>query len=116
MIRQQSDEPSRYTSGAKSIGKKAASLYSSWFKALSDANRILILNVLAGEPAGLSIGDLVARFDIGQSTISHHVARLAAVRFVFTEQRGRVTIVTVNRSCLSSFPNAASEIMRGRKL
>ena len=57
--------------------------------------------------------EITDRLDVGQSTVSHHLAKLGAVRFVFVERVGTASHWRVNDACLQCFPSAA-EIVMGR--
>ena len=59
----------------------------------------------------LTIGELVARVAIGQSTVSHHVRVLAETGFVFHVRDGTTSRVSVNESCLSALPDAAAAVL-----
>lgn len=98
-------------SKARRIERETAATYALWFEALSDPSRILILNELARAPGPLTVGELVRSLDIGQSTVSHHLARLAEVRFVVLERAGTTTRVHMNKTCLTAFPSAAGAVM-----
>jgi len=85
--------------------------YAAWFKALADPTRILILHLLAGNAEPLCVQDIVDRFPLQQSSISHHLRVLRETRFVFAERRGTFMYYSVNQACLSEFPTAAQHIM-----
>ena len=51
-----------------------------FFKALSDANRLKIIGLLAQQP--YSVEELAALLDLKASTVSHHLAKLAKVGLV----------------------------------
>ncbi|MGI8692900.1 MAG: ArsR/SmtB family transcription factor, partial [Geodermatophilaceae bacterium] len=51
---------------------------------------------------------------VGQSTVSHHLAALAAVGFVQVRRRGTSSLYGVNPRCLDCFPSAADVVM-GRR-
>lgn len=88
-----------------------AAEYAAWFKALADPTRILILHLLAGSGEPLCVREIVARFPLQQSSISHHLKILRETRFVFAERRGTYIYYSVNPACLSEFPTAARHIM-----
>lgn len=52
----------------------------SFFKVLSDANRLKIIGLLAQQP--YSVEELAALLDLKASTISHHLAKLSKVGLV----------------------------------
>lgn len=59
----------------------------------------------------MSVGEIVARAEVGQSTVSHHLKILAEVRFVLAEKQGTSTLYTVNHTCLTVFPRAVRAIL-----
>ncbi len=61
----------------------------------------------------MTVGELTDQLDVGQSTVSHHLAKLATVGFVVVKRVGTASYWRVNQACLSAFPTAA-EIMMGR--
>lgn len=93
------------------VGRRDAEVWSTWFRALGDPSRILILNLLATTDGPLSVGEIVEALDVGQSTVSHHLKLLAQVGFVHAERRGTTSLYTMNHRCLDSFPSAAEFVM-----
>jgi ArsR family transcriptional regulator, arsenate/arsenite/antimonite-responsive transcriptional repressor len=87
--------------------------YANWFKVLADPTRIRILNLLACNRESLCVCDIVAQFDIGQPTISHHLKILREARFVTATRQGAFMYYSANRNSLSAFPQAAHLIMDG---
>src|SRR6266511_4541733 len=69
------------------IDRNAAQTYARWFQALADPSRIVILNLLADARQPMTVGEIVAAVDIGQSTVSHHLKLLAQVGFVHVAQQ-----------------------------
>ncbi|CAM4400786.1 Bacterial regulatory protein, arsR family [Mycobacterium basiliense] len=59
----------------------------------------------------MTVGELTKRLDVGQSTISHHLAKLAEVRFVLVDQRGTSSLWRINTKCLACFPSAVDVVM-----
>ncbi|MGH9208216.1 MAG: ArsR/SmtB family transcription factor, partial [Acidimicrobiales bacterium] len=55
------------------IERSSAEVWASWFRCLGDPSRVLLLNRLATSDCPMTVGDLVAEIDIGQSTVSHHL-------------------------------------------
>ncbi|CAA9558275.1 MAG: hypothetical protein AVDCRST_MAG73-3467 [uncultured Thermomicrobiales bacterium] len=94
-----------------SVTEAQAEEYAGWFKALADPTRLRILNLLAGSGEPLCVCDIVDRFPLGQSAISHHLKVLRDVRFVVAERRGTFMYYRVNRACLAEFPEAARRIL-----
>ena len=89
------------------VNRTQAEQWATWFRALGDPTRILILNLLATESKALTVGEIVDRVGVGQSTVSHHLAKLAASGFVFVERMGTSSLWEINRRCLARFPTAA---------
>lgn len=93
------------------INRTDADEWATWFRALADPTRLQVLNAIAAFGPRLTIGELVARLDIGQSTVSHHVRVLAEAGFVLHVREGTTSRVTVNQSCLSALPDAAGAVL-----
>ncbi|MDX3376558.1 metalloregulator ArsR/SmtB family transcription factor [Streptomyces sp. ME02-6991-2A] len=99
------------TMNAQLIDREVAESYATWFKALSDPTRVQILNLLALASEPMSVGEIVDRMEIGQSTVSHHLKLLADVRFVLRERQGTSMLYTINVACVACFPSAADAVM-----
>jgi DNA-binding transcriptional ArsR family regulator len=95
----------------RSIDRSTAETYAEWFRCLADPTRIEILNLLALEGRPMRVGEIVERVSVGQSTVSAHLKRLAAVSFVLSEARGTTTLYWINDRCLTAFPTAAEAVM-----
>ena len=93
------------------IDRNSAQVWASWFRCLGDPSRVLLLNCLATARSPLTVGELVSRVDIGQSTVSHHLKVLSDTGFVHSERRANTTLYQVNERCLEGFPSAAELIM-----
>lgn len=85
--------------------------WAGWFQALGDPTRVLILHLLSTQGRSMTVGEITDALDVGQSTISHHLAKLADVRFVLVERVGTSSLWRVNSACLAAFPTAAEMIM-----
>jgi ArsR family transcriptional regulator len=93
------------------IQRADAEEWAAWFRALADPTRLQVLNAIATYGPELTIGQLVARVDIGQSTVSHHVRVLAEAGFILHERDARTSRVSVNQDCLSALPDAARAVL-----
>jgi len=93
------------------IDRAAAQIYARWFQALADPTRIVILNLLADARRPMTVGEIVAAVDVGQSTVSHHLKLLAEVGFVHASQQGTSRRYRVNDRCLECFPTAAELVL-----
>jgi DNA-binding transcriptional ArsR family regulator len=96
------------------LARETAETYADWFRALADPTRVQLLAWLAQQPELVSVGQLTAVLPVGQSTVSHHLAALAAVGFVHVQRRGTSSLYAVNPRCLECFPSAADVVM-GRR-
>ena len=95
------------------VDRDDATTWASWFRALGDPTRILILNLLATSGRPMSVGEIVEAVDVGQSTVSHHLKILGDVRFLLVERDGTTSWWRMNDACLDCFPTAA-ELVMGR--
>lgn len=93
------------------IDRNSAEVWASWFRCLGDPSRVLLLNCLATAKSPMTVGELVACVDIGQSTVSHHLKVLAETGFVHSERCANTNLFRVNERCLDRFPSAAELIM-----
>lgn len=93
------------------LEREQAELYATWFRCLADPTRIQILNLLARERRPLSVGEIVAAVEVGQSTVSAHLRRLAETCFVLVEHRGASSLFRINERCIACFPSAAELVM-----
>ena len=79
-----------------------------FFKVLANPLRIRILDALRDGP--LSVGELRARLDTEQATISQHLSILRARNFVFTERRGTTIRYQVSDPTIWRLLDLAREI------
>jgi DNA-binding transcriptional ArsR family regulator len=95
------------------VGRTDAETWATWFRALGDPTRILILHLLATAGRRLNVAQIVDAVGVGQSTVSHHLKILGEVRFVLVEREGTTSWWRINDNCLDCFPTAA-ELVMGR--
>ena len=95
------------------LDRDAAETYAEWFRTLSDATRVQLLAFLAQHEEPVAVRDVVAAFPLAQSTVSHHLAALAAARFLLVTREGTSTRYAVNPACLREFPDVAALVVRG---
>lgn len=98
---------------AMPIARDDAETWATWFRALGDPTRVLILNLLAISGRAMTVGEIVDAVDVGQSTVSHHLKILGDVRFALVERTGTSSLWRMNERCLSCFPTVA-ELVMGR--
>ncbi len=70
------------------------------FKALSDANRLKIIGLLAQQP--YSVEELAALLDLKASTVSHHLARLVKVGLVSAQTQSYYNIYALDKPALEA--------------
>ncbi len=93
------------------LERQLAETYAGWFRALADATRVQILNLLAEHGGPMTVGQVVEQVPVGQSTVSAHLKVLSEVRFVLVDKRGTANLYRVNEQCVSCFPSAADVVM-----
>lgn len=93
------------------LDRVTAAEYASWFRALADATRVQIVSLLARRGGPMTVGQITAALDVGQSTVSAHLKILAGVRFVLAERRGTTAWYRINDRCVACFPTAADVVM-----
>ena len=69
-----------------------------FFKALADANRLLIVGLLAHRPH--TVEELAEVLGVRPSTTSHHLAKLAAARIVHATVQGHYHLYVLDRDAL----------------
>jgi DNA-binding transcriptional ArsR family regulator len=95
------------------VSRDEAVTWASWFRALGDPSRILILNLLATVGRPMSVAEIVDALDLAQSTVSHHLKILGEVGFALVDREVTSSWWRVNERCLACFPSAA-EVVMGR--
>ncbi len=100
---------------AEPLDRDTAGAYAARFRALADATRVQVLSLLARSAAPMTVKEIVAAVPVGQSTVSEHLRRLAAVGFVLAEDRGTSRLYRINEDWVTHFPTAADLVM-GRSL
>jgi len=68
-------------------------------KAIADDTRQKIMNLLCCN--WLSVNEVVAKLDVSQPTISHHLAILRAAGLVKVREEGKQTFYTLNQENIS---------------
>ncbi len=71
-----------------------------FFKALSDANRLKIIGLLAQQPH--TVEQLAAVLDLGVSTVSHHLSRLAKIGLVTARAESYYSIYSLQTDALTT--------------
>jgi predicted transcriptional regulator len=71
-----------------------------FFKALSDANRLKIIGLLAQQP--YSVEELAALLDLKASTVSHHLAKLTRVGLVSAKADSYYNVYQLDEKALEA--------------
>jgi ArsR family transcriptional regulator len=80
------------------------------YKALGDPTRIQILHILAAASDPVCVCDFTAAFDLGQPTISHHLATLREAGIVTSFKRGIWAFYRLNPAMSSAARAAVAQI------
>jgi ArsR family transcriptional regulator len=97
------------------LDRQLAETYAGWFRALADPTRVQILHLLAEHGEPMTVGQIVARVAVVQSTVSQHLKILAEARFVLPRRRGTANLYRLNENCLACFPSAV-DVADGKKI
>ena len=71
------------------------------FKALADPARVRILNMLAAADEGVCVCDLIPHLGLSQSTVSHHLRKLADAGLLHRRQQGTWAFYSLDREALA---------------
>lgn len=77
-------------------------------KALADESRLLMLRVL--HEREYTVGELAKRVQLGEPTVSHHLARLREQEFVTLRMAGNQRFYRANPNGIARFKQCASKI------
>jgi ArsR family transcriptional regulator, arsenate/arsenite/antimonite-responsive transcriptional repressor len=77
------------------------------FRALGDAARVRIVNVLATNAGPVCVCELVEPLGLSQPTVSHHMKRLLDAGLVDREQRGKWAYYSLRREAADTLAAVA---------
>lgn len=75
--------------GSSAVSDEGAEATAELFRALGDANRVKIVNVLATSGEPVCVCHLIEPLGLTQPTVSHHMKKLLDAGLVDREQRGK---------------------------
>ena len=78
------------------LSTEEAAATATLFKALSDPNRVRIVNLLAAADGPVCVCDLTEPLGIAQPTVSHHLKKLVTAGLLSREQRGQWAYYALN--------------------
>jgi ArsR family transcriptional regulator len=81
------------------------------YRALGDPTRLEVFRLIAAQTAPLCVCDVVARFDVSQPTISHHLKVLRDAGLVTVSRRGVWAYYAVDPSGLALLRGAPAELL-----
>ena len=84
-----------------------------FFRTLSDAARLDILELLAASPQDLTVTDMARQLCISQPLCSWHVRRLGKLGIVRIHRVGREARCSLDRARVAEFEQAFSNLLRG---
>ncbi len=70
------------------LGEDDSAELAAVFRTLADPTRVQMLHLLKTASAPICVCDFTAAFDLGQPTVSHHLARLREAGFVTSFKAG----------------------------
>jgi ArsR family transcriptional regulator, arsenate/arsenite/antimonite-responsive transcriptional repressor len=79
-------------------------------RALGDPYRVKMLDSIRHEPEGVTCYAMKERFDLAQSTVSHHLKQLVDADLLLYEKNGRCSRYWINKKTLSDFVNLLKKI------
>lgn len=88
------------------ITSEEAAVTAKLFKALSDPQRVRIVNLLANSREAVCVCDLTGVIGLSQPTVSFHLKKLVASGLVEHEHRGTWGYYSLNRSALRRLARA----------
>ena len=85
------------------------------FRALGDPTRLDVYRLIAAQPNPLCVCDIVARFDVSQPTISHHLKILREAGLVTVSRRGVWAYYAANPNGLETVRAALGGLLPERR-
>jgi ArsR family transcriptional regulator, arsenate/arsenite/antimonite-responsive transcriptional repressor len=86
--------------GAPSISDDEAEATAELFRALSDPNRVKIVNLLATSREPVCACDLYEPLGLAQPTVSHHLKKLTGAGLLEREQHGKWAYFSLRRDAV----------------
>src|ERR1035441_4173598 len=81
------------------------------FRALGDTTRLQMIHMLAEAPEPVCVCDFTAAFDLGQPTISHHLAKLREAGLIISTRRGIWTFHPLNPGLSAAAPEEVAHLL-----
>lgn len=87
--------------------------YALIFKALSDVNRLQIVEMLSKSTTELCACKILEHFKITQPTLSHHMKILCECNLVIVKKDGKWSYYSLNKDVLNDLIEYTQKILRG---
>ena len=103
---------------AGSLGREDAERLAATFKAIADPARLLVLSLIAAQPAGEAcVCHFMGPLELSQPTVSHHLKLLFEAGILERERRGTWVFYRIVPQQLAALRNVLSipESIRGTK-
>ena len=85
------------------------------FRALGDPTRLDVYRLIAAQPGPICVCDIVARFEVSQPTISHHLKILRTAGLVTVSRRGVWAYYAASRTGLDLATSALTALAPERR-
>ena len=94
------NEDTIFRAQSKDVSPEQAGTLASVFKALSDPNRVRIVNLLANSAEPVCVCDFMPQLGLSQGTVSFHLKKLLEVGLLEREQRATWAFYSLKRDAL----------------
>src|SRR3954447_8619949 len=92
---------------ASTLSPEEAEATAELFRALGDAARVRVVNLLATSGEAVCVCDLTEPLGLSQPTVSHHMKRLLDAGLVEREQRGKWAYFSLKRDAVEKLTAVA---------
>jgi ArsR family transcriptional regulator len=93
--------------GASALSDREAEATAAVFRALGDAARVRIINLLATSDGPVCICELIEPIGLSQPTISHHMKKLVDAGLLEREQDGKWAYYSINPAAIEKLAAVA---------
>ncbi|WP_268848691.1 ArsR/SmtB family transcription factor [Flavobacterium aestivum] len=80
-------------------------------KALGDPYRLKIMDIISKSNSCVQCGDVLAQFNLTQSTMSHHLKQLIEADLLIAEKEGRNLKLLVNKEVCTAYAGYISNLV-----
>ena len=83
-----------------------------FFRALTSASRLRIVQQLAGARGEVSVGELALRLQMSQPLVSWHLRDLRRIRLVQMRRTGRLSLCSLDRRQLAYYQSQFADLFK----